>query len=231
MKRPRPYKPMRNGSGKRPRVGAAPPIARRAYLRNRDVEYKVTDTLLNNGMMNAILPGGGAGSTFVQSVTGSIARGDGIINAFDGAKIFPVGLEFRAAATLPTAIPFMSCRVMLVQWNSTGVPSSNDILEYTGVIGTGTGALVFSPKKIENRSNMTILWDKSFTINNYDAATAQYSFQLKKYIKGFKMSEITFASASTVPVKGGIYLCAWANTANGAASPIIQGHTRLTYSD
>lgn len=205
-------------------VPPAPPQAayrkRRQYLDN--TEYKVTDVDVATSATATL-----AATDLLTNLT----RGDGGINNFDGIRIFPKGLQVKIIYRLPTTttVPTMSCRLMLIQWFDAGVPAPAGVLQITGV----AGATCTSATLLTNRDNIRVLWDKLFVLQSpYPAgAGMQTSVIFKKYIKGARMEPISFASGTATPQKGGIYLFTFADTATATDYPIVDGYTRITFTD
>lgn len=222
MKRRRPSTPFKprkrqvtSGQYNRPAVSYVP------RKRTTYVEYKATDASWANIYNATAAP---------QSITANLVRGDAGLDNFEGNKIFPVGLELRLniLSNTSTATPVMNVRVMIFQWFDSTTPTLSGVLQNTGV-----GVTTISPKLMTNRDNIRVLMDKKYCLNNlYPAGSgAQSGIIVKKFIKGFKMSDITMASGSNVPQKGDIYIAFMSDTTTNNDTPTFYATTRLTFTD
>lgn len=97
-----------------------------------------------------------------------------------------------------------------------------DMLE----LGTaGPYQYIFSPKKVDEYFNTSILWDKTFTLDSANHQIIPFSHHIKlgwhtKFIKGTN----TF-------MDGGLYFCAVSNQTVLANAPLITFTTETTYTD
>lgn len=235
MKRRRPqstnFKPR-----KRANVSVYAPRAPATYRRKaiiRVPEYKVTDYVFEGTCCAA------ATGTALYSVCANLSRGDGVLDNFDGGKIFPVGLQIKGRFYFnPASVQIAAtCRVVVFQWYDDTAPvlnaaAASAIFQYNA----SNGALVNSPTSLTNRENIRVLMDK--TVNLVPPTLVGGSsidiISFKKYIKGNRMTEVCFQSGAATIQKGNIYVVATYDpgaAAAGTNAPAFHATTRLTFLD
>jgi len=191
----------------------------------KEKEFKFTDVTWSNDMDATC-------AASKSSVVATLVRGDSA-QAFDGAKVFPIGLELRfdIISRATNNVEAMTIRIMVIQWFSNTVPVLTDILENTGPVSVS----VCSPLKFENKSFCNVLWDRQAVLQlqgaNIAATIPRTQIHLKKYIKAHKMRPITYKSNSVVVTNGDIWVFAIADTTSTNDMPRIYGAHRLTFLD
>lgn len=221
MKRQRSYNAKNYQSYKRQRRA---PIYKNRPFQKRDVEYKATDQASQAAVSNA--------GTIVN-LTGNLVRGDSFLNNFQGAKIVPIGIQFKwfmIGSQSNIALPADNTngmRIIVFQWFDTTPPGLSNILENTTYIQN-------SAIQINSRDKIRVLMDTSRTtyVSAFDSAdnTVSTCFSGKKYIKGSRMQPIYFQATNDAAISGNIY-CLLISDSSVIPHPGIAFYSRITFVD
>jgi len=168
------------------------------------------------------------------NLTQVLARGQGGLNNFIGNTITPKLLEIRytiAHCTTTTFAPadiYNTWRIIVFQWMDESIPTSLDVVQYTGQFCT------HSPLAIESRKHLRILgehnkvtWIANSDNGNNSTGTCH---QGKFKIPGSKMRQLQFAINSNTCINGNLYLFV-ASDSGFSPHPSIIASARLTFYD
>lgn len=155
------------------------------------------------------------------------AQGDGISERV-GDKVDPFWVSIKATiASTSTASEVV--RVLLIKCKkgngftpSIGNASSGLVLQ-----SQGTSQAPWNPIYYPNRSEFTILADRTFTLQGNTTSLKQISFKINKRLSG----PCEFVPGTTTPEGGQIWLLAISSTPTGSSPPTLYYTSRVYYKD
>lgn len=222
-------------NAKRRRVGPiqyaiqpVPPVSYVSRRSSRRDELKYADLTVDGAELDAT-----ASNFPITSLLTNLLRGDGVLNNFDGGKIFPqyIRASFLLDQNPVSLLPSMNVRIVIFQWFDAAAVTAASILQYTGV----NGASMTSPKLVDNMSNIRLLYDQVFDLNAYAANTGAGSTNDTKSFKVFipakYLSEVVYKAGSTVVQKGDLYLMALGDTSTIQHRPLMSCSIRTAFYD
>jgi len=209
---------------KRPRVMKAAPAAvvtstvRREMRKNADVKYTDVSALLSNITYT--------GS--IVSATTNLVRGLAGIDNFQGNIITPVG--FTGKFTFSSGVNNNAvCRIMVFQWFDASVPTLAGILQ-----NTTTGFATMSPVLVTNKSQIRVLFDRSYYVNveagGDTTSIGNGGITSKFYIPGSRLKKIKYNSTTNAIQDGAIYTL-YLTDDNTANFPQYAFYNRLSFTD
>lgn len=168
--------------------------------------------------------GSAANTTPVILPLNEVPTGDDALSR-DGNKIMCRSLELRLKASLKAITQNATIRMLLVH-------DKNE----NGTVLTATQLLTANTPEaftlINNKSRFTLLWDKTFVLNQSasNAGGFQQWFQ-KKYVKIPKDLQLTQypSGATNVPISGGLVFVYFSNVAAGATDVNFTVNSRLRF--
>jgi len=156
-----------------------------------------------------------------------IAQGD---EDFDrvGDQIYLTKVTMRGMVTAGDTTN--KVRLVVFRWNSEGTPTIAKVIR--NYQGTGSDLDFLRPVNHDNKTHITVLYDKWWRLN---LASAEYSmndvpFSFVRYGKRLGAKKIFYEEASTTPIKGGIYALAFSDS-GAVANPSVAYEMEVEYTD